>query len=191
MSDPPDRGPSAAVTRLLVAWREGDREALDKLAPLVYHELRRLARRHMANERAGHTLQATALVNEAYLRLVEVTRVQWQDRAHFFAMAARQMRRILVDSARERRYQKRGGGAQKVTLDEQLLVGGPGPDLVALDDALQALEKIDQRKSKVVEMRFFGGLSLEDTAAALGVSPDTVTRDWKLAKAWLMRELSS
>jgi RNA polymerase sigma-70 factor (ECF subfamily) len=191
MSDPPDRGPSAAVTRLLVAWREGDREALDKLAPLVYHELRRLARRHMANERAGHTLQATALVNEAYLRLVEVTRVQWQDRAHFFAMAARQMRRILVDSARERRYQKRGGGAQKVTLDEQLLVGGPGPDLVALDDALQALDKIDQRKSKVVEMRFFGGLSLEDTAAALGVSPDTVTRDWKLAKAWLMRELSS
>jgi RNA polymerase sigma-70 factor, ECF subfamily len=191
MSDPPDRGPSAAVTRLLVAWREGDREALDKLAPLVYHELRRLARRHMANERAGHTLQATALVNEAYLRLVEVTRVQWQDRAHFFAMAARQMRRILVDSARERRYQKRGGGAQKVTLDEQLLVGGPGPNLVALDDALQALEKIDQRKSKVVEMRFFGGLSLEDTAAALGVSPDTVTRDWKLAKAWLMRELSS
>jgi RNA polymerase sigma-70 factor, ECF subfamily len=156
---------------------------------VVYDELRRLARRYMANERTAHTLQATALVNEAYMRLVDIHKVQWQNRAHFFAMSARLMRRILVDSARSRKYQKRGAGAQKVSLDERLMVAEPGRDLVALDDALEQLAKVDERKSKVVEMRFFGGLSVEETAEALGVSVDTVMRDWKLAKAWLLREL--
>ena len=156
---------------------------------MVYDELRRLARHYMANERTGHTLQATALVNEAYMRLVDIHKVQWQNRAHFFAMSARLMRRILVDSARSRKYQKRGAGAQKVSLDERLMVAEPGRDLVALDDALEELAKVDERKSKVVEMRFFGGLSVEETAEALSVSVDTVMRDWKLAKAWLLREL--
>ncbi len=145
----------------------------------------------MGNERVGHSLQATALVNEAYLRLVDIHKVQWQNRAHFFAMSARLMRRILVDSARSRNYQKRGAGAQKVSLAEGLLVVEPGRDLVALDDALEALAKVDERKSKVVEMRFFGGLSVEETAEALGVSVDTVMRDWKLAKVWLLRELKT
>ena len=145
----------------------------------------------MANERVGHSLQATALVNEAYLRLVDIHKIQWQNRAHFFAMSARLMRRILVDSARSRKYQKRGAGAQRVSLDEGLLVVEPGRDLVALDDALEALAQIDERKSKVVEMRFFGGLSVEESAEALGVSVDTVMRDWKLAKAWLLRELKT
>jgi RNA polymerase sigma factor (TIGR02999 family) len=179
------------VTQLLLAWGKGDPAALEALTPVVYDELRRLARRYMGNERVGHTLQATALVNEAYMRLVDIHKVQWQNRAHFFAMSARLMRRILVDSARARKYQKRGGGAQKVTLDERLLVAEPGRDLVALDDALNALAKVDERKSKVVEMRFFGGLTVEETAEALGVSVDTVMRDWKLAKAWLLRELGS
>jgi RNA polymerase sigma-70 factor, ECF subfamily len=179
------------VTQLLLAWGKGDNAALEALTPVVYEELRRLARRYMANERVGHTLQATALVNEAYMRLVDIHKVQWQNRAHFFAMSARLMRRILVDSARSRKYQKRGAGAQKVSLDERLMVEEPGRDIVALDDALNELAKVDDRKSKVVEMRFFGGLSVEETAEALGVSVDTVMRDWKLAKAWLLRELGS
>ena len=144
----------------------------------------------MGHERPGHTLQATALVNEAYLRLIDVKRMQWQNRAHFFAMSSRLMRRILVDSARARRYQKRGGGAQKVSLDEALVISvEPGQDLVALDDALRALAAMDPRKGQVVEMRFFGGLSVEETAEALHVSADTVMRDWRLAKVWLLREL--
>lgn len=143
----------------------------------------------MAGERAGHSLQATALVNEAYLRLVDVQHVTWQNRAHFLAMSARLMRRILVDYARSKGYQKRGGGAMKVTFDEGLPVVGRDQDLVAVDDALEALAKVDERKSRVVELRFFGGLSVEETASVLKVSPDTVMRDWKLAKAWLLREL--
>jgi RNA polymerase sigma factor (TIGR02999 family) len=181
--------PVASITSLLVAWRRGDPDALDRLTPLVYQELRKIARRHMAKERTGNTLQATALVNEVYLRLVDVKRVQWKDRAHFFAIAARLMRRVLVDAARSRKYQKRGGGALKVTLHEDLLVD-PGHGLIALDEALTVLEQIDERKSRVVEMRFFVGLSVEETAAALRVSPDTVMRDWKQARAWLSRELS-
>ena len=150
-----------------------------------------MAQRLMGHERPGHTLQATALVNEAYLRLIEVKRVRWQNRAHFYAMSARVMRRILVDSARARGYQKRGGGTRTVTLDEALVISNePGPDLVALDDALQALAAFDLRKSQVVEMRFFGGLSVEETAEALHVSVDTVMRDWRLSKVWLHRELS-
>ena len=180
----------ANITRLLVDWRAGDQAALDQLMPLVHDELRRLARRHMAHERVGHTLQATALVNEAFVRLIDVRQVKWQDRAHFFAMSSRLMRRILVDFARSKGYQKRGGGAQKVSFDEALIVTRePGEDLVALDDALDALATFDPRKAQVVEMRFFGGLSVEETAEALHVSVDTVMRDWKLAKAWLLREL--
>ena len=183
--------PSHQVTKLLVDWRNGDQGALEQLIPLVHDELRRVARRHMAHERAGHTLQATALVNEAYVRLIDIRQVNWQDRTHFFAMSSRLMRRILVDFARSKGYQKRGGGAQKVSLDEALIVSSePGADLVALDDALDALAVFDARKAQVVEMRFFGGLSVEETAEALKVSVDTVMRDWKLAKAWLLRELS-
>jgi RNA polymerase sigma factor (TIGR02999 family) len=180
----------AEITRLLVDWRGGDQAALAQLIPLVHDELRRLARRHMAHERVGHTLQATALVNEAFVRLIDVRQVKWQDRAHFFAMSSRLMRRILVDFARSKGYQKRGGGAQKVSFDEALNVTRePGQDLVALDDALDALAAFDARKAQVVEMRFFGGLSVEETAEALNVSVDTVMRDWKLAKAWLLRQL--
>ena len=184
-------GAAPNPTTLLLAWGRGDETALDQLIPLVHDELRQLARRHMAGERPGHTLQATALVNEAYLRLIEVNQVRWQNRAHFFAMASRVMRRILVDAARARGYQKRGGGAETVSLDEALLVSGePRQDLIALDDALNALAAFDLRKSQVVEMRFFGGLSVEETAEALHVSADTVMRDWRLAKVWLVRELS-
>ena len=180
----------AEITRLLIDWRGGDPAALEQLIPLVHEELRRLARRHMAHERVGHTLQATALVNEAFVRLIDVRQVKWQDRAHFFAMSSRLMRRILVDFARSKGYQKRGGGAQKVSFDEALVVATePGQDLVALDDALNALAAFDARKAQVVEMRFFGGLSVEETAEALNVSVDTVMRDWKLAKAWLLRAL--
>jgi RNA polymerase sigma factor (TIGR02999 family) len=181
----------ANPTSLLLAWGRGDRSALDQLMPLVEDELRRVARRQMARERVGHTLQATALVNEAYLRLIEVNQVQWRNRAHFFAMASRMMRRILVDAARAHRYQKRGGGAEKVSLDEALVVSSePRHELIALDDALNALTAIDLRKSQVVEMRFFAGLSVEETAEALHVSADTVMRDWRLARVWLLRELS-
>jgi RNA polymerase sigma factor (TIGR02999 family) len=183
-------GPTPDVTGLLLAWGQGDEAALNQLIPLVQQELHRIARAHMRGERAGHSLQATALVNEAYLRLVDVQRVKWQNRAHFFAMSARLMRRVLVDIARAKGYQKRGGGAVQVSLDEGMLVGGdPARDLVALDDALAALATNDPRKSQVVEMRFFGGLSVAETAEALDVSPDTVMRDWKMAKAWLLREL--
>jgi RNA polymerase sigma-70 factor (ECF subfamily) len=183
--------PSAQnVTRLLQDWCLGKDAALEELVPLVHQELRRLARRYMFGERPGHTLQTTALVNEAYLRLVNSRQVNWQNRAHFFAISAQLMRRILVDYARSRGYQKRGGGVPKVTLDEMLM--GPqekGHDLVALDDALKALAGVDPRKGKVVELRFFGGLSVEETAEVLKVSPDTVLRDWRLAKAWLAREM--
>ena len=182
---------SQQVTQLLLAWSSGDVTALEKLTPLVYNELHRLARRYMAQERPGHTLQATALVNEAYLRLVDSRNVQWQNRAHFFAVSAQLMRRILVDFARSRHYQKRGGEAHQVSLDEALVVSWErGADLVALDDALQALADIDPRKSQVVELRFFGGLTVEEAAEALAVSLDTVMRDWKFAKTWLLRELS-
>lgn len=178
------------MTRLLLAWGGGDEDALDELIPLVHAELRRLARRQIGRERPGHALQPTALVNEAYLRLVDIRRVDWQDRTHFFAMAARSMRRILVEFARSRLYQKRGGGAQQVTLDAALVVGTErGKDLVALDDALQALAQIYPRAGQVVELRFFGGLSLDQTAEVLKVSPATAQRDWKLAKVWLLREL--
>ena len=173
-----------------MAWGKGDEAALNQLIPLVHDELRRIARGCMAGERGGHSLQATALVNEAYLRLVDVQHVDWQNRAHFLAMSARLMRRILVDIARSKSYQKRGGGAIKVTFDEALIEQGePGQDLVALDDALQLLTSVDARKAKVIELRFFGGLSVEETASVLEVSVDTVMRDWKLAKAWLLREL--
>ena len=164
--------------------------ALDRLLPLVHGELRRLAGRHMRHERAGHTLQASALVNEAYLRLIEVKQVPWQNRAHFFAMASRLMRRILVDAARAKGSQKRDAGGQKVSLDEAVAVADtPSQDFVALDDALNALEAFDPRKCKVVEMRFFAGMSLEETAEALHLSVGTIKRDWRLAKAWLAREL--
>ena len=179
------------VTELLLAWGRGEETALEKLMPVVYQELRRMARGHMRGERVDHTLQATALVNEAYLRLVDSNRVRWQNRAHFFAVASQLMRRVLVDAARSRHYQKRAGSREKVTLEESLIVSAdPGPDLVALDDALKALAVVDSRKAKVVECRFFGGLSLEETAEALQVSADTVLRDWKLAKMWLLREMS-
>ena len=188
----PDEPAPAAVTQLLIDWSNGDENALRQLIPLVHEELRRVARRHMAHERAEHTLQATALVNEAYVRLVDIRQVKWQNRAHFFAMSARLMRRILVDFARSRRYQKRGGGAQQVSLQESMVVSPePGPDLVRLDEALTALAAVDERKAQVVEMRFFGGLSVEETAEALHVSRDTVIRDWKVAKAWLLRELKA
>lgn len=175
---------------MLLAWNRGEPDALDALLPLVYEELRRLAARYMKGERSGHTLQVTALVNEAYLRLIEVRQVRWQNRAHFFAMAARLMRRILVDAARSRRHQKRGGGAPMLSFDETLVVPTePGKDLVALDEALTALAAVDSRKSQVVEMRFFGGLNIDETAEALHVSRDTVKRDWAFAKLWLLREL--
>ena len=180
------------VTRLLSAWAAGDESALERLVPVVHQELRRLARLHMRRERAGHTLQTTGLINEAYLRLVDVRRIQWRDRAHFFAMSSRLMRRVLVDHARARGYLKRGGGVRRVSLDEAPDIAVErGRDFVALDEALAALERIDPRKSRVVEMRFFGGLSVEETAGVLKVSADTVMRDWRLAKAWLLREMTT
>jgi RNA polymerase sigma factor (TIGR02999 family) len=183
--------PREEVTQLLLAWRQGEPLALEELIPVVHKELRRLAHRYMSGEREGHTLQTTALVNEAYLRLVDSSQVQWQNRAHFFAMAAQLMRRVLVDFARTRNYQKRGGEVLRVEFDEAWMgsIGQRGDLVVALDDALQELAKFDARKSQVVEMRFFGGLSAEETAEVLKVSEDTVLRDWKLAKTWLLREL--
>jgi len=179
------------ITELLHAWRQGDERALEKLTPQVYRELHRAAKRCMERERDGHTLQTTALINELYLRLSDLKPIDWQNRAHFFALCARQMRRILTDQARARQSHKRGGGAQLVSLDVDL-VGTPeaSANLVAVDDALSRLAKVDERKSQVVEMRFFGGLSVDETAEVLRVSPETVMRDWKLAKAWLHRELS-
>ena len=182
---------SAEVTGLLLAWRQGDDMALERLMPVVYDELRRRAYRYMAGERVEHTLQATALVNEVYLKLVDSKRVDWQNRAHFLAVSAQLMRRVLVDFARSKQSQKRGERAHRVTLDDGMIVTPErGQDLVALDDALKALEKVDSRKSQVVELRFFGGLTAEETAEVLDVSADTILRDWKLAKVWLLRELN-
>jgi RNA polymerase sigma-70 factor, ECF subfamily len=180
-----------AVTDLLRAWSDGDDGALERLTPLVAAELRRLARAHMRRERQGHTLQTTALVNEAFLRLTDARRVRWQDRSHFIGMAARLMRRVLVDHARSRGYVKRGGDVRRVTLDEGLVAAGtPALDVVELDRALEALAAVDARKSRVIDLRFFGGLSVEETAEVLQVSTDTVKRDWRLAKLWLLRELA-
>ena len=179
------------VTELLVRWREGDRLALDELMPLVYDELRRLAARHMRGERPGHTLQTSDLVNEAYLRLAGHEEIQWQNRAHFFAVAAQAMRRILVDHARRRGNRKRGGGMHRVALDEALIVSDErAAEVVALDDALARMAEIDPRKSQLVELRFFGGLSIEEAAEVLKVSPGTVMRDWTFVKAWLRKEIA-
>jgi RNA polymerase sigma-70 factor (ECF subfamily) len=182
--------PEEDVSLLLRAWSDGDQSALEKLAPIVYEELRRLAGYYMSRERTGHSLQATALVNEAYLRLVDYKRMRWENRAHFFAVSAQLMRRILVDHAR-RHNLKRGAGVQHVALDDTAVIGDDrGENMVALDDAMQALARIDSRKSQVVELRFFGGLSVEETAEVLKVSPVTVMRDWSTARAWLYREMS-
>jgi RNA polymerase sigma factor (TIGR02999 family) len=182
---------SPDVTSLLVAWSEGDDSALAQLVPRVYDELRRIAHRHLRAERPGRTLQTTALVHEAYLRLVDTRRVRWESRAHFLSVAAQAMRRILVDAARARGARKRGGGVAVEALDEAAAVAPQREaSLVALDDALTALAEVDPRKSRVVELRYFGGLSVEETAAVLRVSPETVHRDWRVAKAWLLRELS-
>jgi RNA polymerase sigma factor (TIGR02999 family) len=181
---------NANLTELLLAWGAGDTNALDALTPLVYDHLHRLARHYMAGERPGQTLQATALVNEAYLRLVDSSRVRWQNRAHFFALAAQLMRRILVDAARSRANQKRGGDPHRTTLDDALMVSGqPDPDLVALDEALVALTAVAPRKAQVVELKFFGGLGEQEIAQLLDVSVDTVQRDWKTARAWLYGHL--
>jgi len=181
---------SSQVTLLLRAWSDGDEAALEKLLPLVEAELRRLARIYMAKERRGHTLQTTALVNEAFVRLVDAKGFRWQDRSHFLGISARLMRRVLVDHARTRGYQKRGGGAQRVTLTDALLITpDPSIHLIDLDRALDRLAAVDARKAKVVELRFFGGLSVEETADVLHVSNDTIKRDWRLARMWLLREL--
>jgi RNA polymerase sigma factor (TIGR02999 family) len=181
---------SSEVTGLLRAWGKGDEDALQKLIPLVYDQLHAAARHYMAGERAGHTLQTTALIHETYLRLVDVRRVAWQDRAHFLAVCAQLMRRILIDFARSHGYQKRGGAVHHVNFDEALVVTAQRDfNLVALDDALNRLAKMDERKSKIVELRFFGGLDVKETAEVMKVSPDTVMRDWKMAKVWLLREL--
>jgi RNA polymerase sigma factor (TIGR02999 family) len=180
------------ITRLLRAWGGGDAAALDRLAPVVFDELRRMSRRYMRRERAGHTLQTTALVNEVYLRLVNVAGVDWKDRAHFFAVSAQMMRRILVDAARARASARRKGGirASSVNFDQIPDLSGRGAELIALDDALNTLALMDSRKARVIELRFFGGLSVEETAEVLKISPQSVMRDWRLAKAWLKRELS-
>ncbi|HXH50357.1 MAG TPA: sigma-70 family RNA polymerase sigma factor [Terriglobia bacterium] len=183
---------SNEVTLLLQAWGGGDAQALERLTPLVYQELHRIARGYMARERPDHTLQTTALINEAYIRLIDVRRVNWQDRAHFYAVCARAMRRILVDHARSRGYQKRGGGNIRVQLDEASgIAWSLDSNLLELDEALNRLSALDPRKGRVIEMRFFGGLSVDETAEALRISPETVMRDWKLARAWLYRELSA
>ena len=178
------------VTALLRAWGDGDEAALDQLMPLVESELRRLARTYMARERPGHTLQTTALVNEAFIRLVDAHGTRWQDRSHFFGIAARLMRRVLVDHARARGFQKRGGGAHGVPVEDAILVSrAPDVALLDLDCALHALADVDDRKARVIEMRFFGGMTVEETAEAMGVSTDTVKRDWRVAKLWLLRAL--
>ncbi len=184
--------PVPEITGLLQAWSGGDRDALERILVLVYPELRRIAQRCLINERSGHTLQATALVNEAYLRLVAIQKIELQDRAHFFAVAARLMRRILVDYARSKGYAKRGGEAQRVDFNEALVVSAEmDPAVVRMDDALNQLALFDSRKAQIVEMRYFGGLNANDIAAVLGVSVQTVNRDWSLAKSWLVREMSS
>src|SRR5205809_1948957 len=186
------QSPTHEVTQLLLAWSEGDRTALDKLTPLVYQELRRMAHRYMSRERPGHTMQTTALVNEAYLRLVNREAVQWQNRAHFFAIAAQLMRSILVDHARSHAYAKRGGGAPMVTLDEALVVSQDrAAEVVALDEVLKELEKFDPQQSRIVELRFFGGLTIEETAEVLNLSPATIKREWSTAKAWLYQQVAN
>jgi RNA polymerase sigma-70 factor (ECF subfamily) len=181
------------ITGLLQAWSDGDEAALEQLIPLVEAELQRLARAYMRRERQGHTLQTTALVHEAFLRLCDAQKIRWTDRAHFLGISARLMRRVLVDHARSRGYKKRGGDVQRVTFDEELAAQGPDPalDVIALDRALEGLAAVDQRKARVVELRFFGGLSVDETADVLHVSSDTIKRDWRLAKEWLVRELGS
>jgi len=182
---------SHEITQLLLAWSDGDKQAFDRLVPLVYDELRRLAQNYMRRERAGQTLQTTALIHEAYLRLIDADRMQWRNRAHFFGIAARLMRQILVARARERGCQKRGGGAERVSLDEAMVIDERlDEDLVALDEALGELSQFDARMAQVVEMRFFGGLTEEEIAAALDVSTKTVRRDWRLARSWLRRKLN-
>lgn len=184
-------GVNQDITGLLLAWGNGDKESLDLLTPFVYNELHRLAKYYMSGEKAGHLLQTSALVNEAYLRLVDSSRINWQNRAHFLAVSAQMMRRILVDFARSQNYLKRGGDMIQVSLAEAMNVSlDKDSDLVALDEALETLATVDERKSKTVELRFFGGLSVEETAEVLKVSVDTVMRDWKFAKVWLLRELS-
>ena len=179
------------ITQLLLSWSKGDQAAFDQLIPLVYPELRKLARRYMGRETPEHTLQTSALINEAYLRLIDQQAVEWQDRAHFFAVSARVMRHILIDHARSHRYAKRGGGAQHLQLDDAEAAGYErAVELVALDDALTQLAKLDERKSKIVELRFFGGLSVEETAEVIKVAPVTVMREWRIAKAWLHKEIS-
>ncbi len=193
MLQPTTPSPAATeeITQLLLAWGQGDQAALERLLPLVYEEMRQIAHHHMRRQRPDHTLQTTALVNEAYLRLVDAQRVQWQNRVHFFALAAQAMRHILVDLARARGNQKRGGGATQVALEEALIVSAErGADVLALDEALQTLAKLNARQSQIVELRYFGGLSEEETAAVLQLSPRTVRRDWSLARAWLYRELN-
>jgi RNA polymerase sigma factor (TIGR02999 family) len=183
-------GPGTDVTQLLLRWREGDRQALEQLMPLVYEELRRLARRYLRHERGDHTLQSTALVHEAYLRMAAGGTPQWKNRAHFFGIAARVMRRILVEHARARAANKRGGGACTLALDESVAVPGRNNfDVIALDAALTELAVLDDQQSRIVEMRFFGGMTIEDTSEALGISPATVKRDWTIARAWLFRAL--
>jgi RNA polymerase sigma factor (TIGR02999 family) len=178
------------ITHLLKRWSDGDQRALDKLTPLVYDELRHQAARYLRRERPGHSLQATALINEAFLRLIDAKDVQWQNRAHFFAIAANLMRRVLVDHARKREAEKRGGSMLRLTLDESLAwAAAPDIDLLAIDEALDRLEAIDPQQARVVELRFFSGLTVEETATALGISPKTVKRDWSVARAWLRREI--
>ncbi len=185
------QSPPPEVTQLLLEWNAGNHDALEKLMPLVYKELRRLAHQYLGKERAGHTLLTTDLVHEAYLRLVDQQRVRWQNRAHFYGIAAKLMRRILVDHARGKKRIKRGAGAQRVSLDEAAVVASQSKvDILALDEALTRLAEIDQRKARVVELRFFGGLEVEEAAEFLRLSPITVLRDWKMAKAWLHRALS-
>jgi len=182
---------SQQITHLLLAWGDGDQTALEKLMPLVYEELRRVAARHMRRQGPGHTLQTTALVNEAYVRLIDSSQVRWQNRAHFFAVSAQMMRRILIDFARSRRYLKRGGGVQQVSLDETLAVAPErGSDLLELDEALTRLAALSGRQAQIVELRYFGGLSEEEAAEALKISVRTVQRDWNLARLWLYRELT-
>jgi RNA polymerase sigma factor (TIGR02999 family) len=187
----PTRSPQE-ITRLLVAWGDGDQAALAELTPLVYDELHRLAHHYMGGERPGHTLQTTALVNEAFTRLIDWKNVRWQSRAHFFGVSAQLMRRILVDFARSRGYRKRGGGVEPLELDEAVVISQDrGTNMVALDEALTSLAELDARQSKVVELRYFGGLSIDETAEVLRVSSRTVKRDWSLARAWLHRELAA
>jgi RNA polymerase sigma factor (TIGR02999 family) len=191
MTSDPETGESTRVSQLLADWAAKDPTALDRLVPIVYEELRRLAHYHMNGERAGHTLQTTALVNEVYLRLAGIKGLQWRDRAHFFAMAGTLMRRVLVDYARRQKRDKRGGGVTVISLDGHAVTAEPSVDIEALDEALQRLSGVDPQQGRIVELRFFGGLSIEETSEALGISPATVKRDWTTARAWLHHELTA